>query len=98
MKAKFICLFLVISGGIKAQDASRGQELFKACIQCHGEKGMGKSEKDAPRIAGQHDWYIVSSLKAFRSGEKRQNPAMLPYIENLSEQDFKDLAAYISAL
>ena len=82
---------------VQAQDAAKGAQLYATCIQCHGEKGEGLSEKNAPRIAGQFDWYIASSLKAFKSGE-RKNPDMLPYIKNLSEQDFADLAAHISKL
>lgn len=82
---------------VRAQDAAKGQKLYQTCIQCHGETGLGMVEKNAPRIAGQFDWYIVGSLKAFKSGE-RKNPDMLPYIKGLSEQDFADLAAHISKL
>lgn len=81
----------------QAQDAAKGAELYKTCIQCHGDQGLGLVEKNAPRIAGQYDWYIVTSLKAFKSGE-RKNPEMLPFIKGLSEKDFADLAAYITKL
>lgn len=87
----------LISSKVVAQDAARGAELFKTCIECHGDKGLGMAEKNAPRIAGQLDWYILSSLKAFKSGE-RKNPDMLPYIKGLSDQDFADLAAHISKM
>ncbi|PIP89281.1 MAG: cytochrome C [Bdellovibrionales bacterium CG12_big_fil_rev_8_21_14_0_65_38_15] len=81
----------------QAQDAAKGEKLFSTCIQCHGDKGQGLAEKNAPHIAGQYDWYILSSLKAFKAGE-RKNPEMLPYIKGLSEQDFADLAAYVSKM
>lgn len=89
--------FISALSTVKAQDAARGEKLFSTCIQCHGENGRGLPEKNAPRIAGQFDWYILSSLEAFKAGE-RKNPEMLPYIKGLSEQDFADLAAYISKI
>ncbi|GAB4019879.1 MAG: hypothetical protein Fur0010_22210 [Bdellovibrio sp.] len=86
-----------ISSPLFAQDANRGSQLYQTCIECHGDKGQGNPEQAAPRLAGQHDWYILSSLIAFQKGE-RKNPKMLPFIKGLSEKDFKDLAAYISGL
>lgn len=80
-----------------AQDAARGQTLYNTCIQCHGEKGEGNREMQAPRIGGQHAWYIETSIKMFKSGE-RKNPTMLPFIKNLNDTDIADLAAYVSTL
>lgn len=85
------------SSSIFAQDAEKGKELFGKCVACHGEKGEGNAEQKAPRIGGQHDWYIISSITAFKNGD-RQNPVMMPFIKNLSEQDIANLAAYIQGL
>ena len=90
-------LVLGLSNIAHAANAKRGGELFAKCIECHGEKGLGKKEKDAPRISGQHDWYIETSIKSFQDGT-RNNPVMLPYIKNLTDEDIKDLAAHISTL
>lgn len=79
-------------------DATRGEKLYKACIQCHGADGMGNVDEAAPKIAGQHDWYIVSSIQQFKAGVERKNPKMLPYIQGLSSADIEDLAAYISSM
>lgn len=81
-----------------AQDAAKGAELFKQCIQCHGEKGDGIPAQKAPRIAGQHDWYVLKQLQDIKAGVTRKNPVMVPIVSKLSEQDFKDLAAYVSKL
>jgi cytochrome c553 len=97
LKELSLLFALVISPSIFAQDAARGKELYATCIQCHGDKGLGDPAQEAPRIAGQHEWYILSSLKMFVSGE-RKNPKMLPFIKNLNEKDFQDLARYISAM
>ncbi len=88
----------VLSFNAQAADAAKGQELYKACIQCHGADGMGVVEQEAPKIAGQFDWYIISSIKQFKAGVERKNPKMLPYIQGLSNSDIEDLAAYISAM
>lgn len=98
MKSLILLVSLsLISAPVMAQDAARGAQLYQTCIQCHGDKGQGDPAQEAPRIAGQFDWYILSSLIAFQKGE-RKNPKMLPFIKGLSEKDFKDLAQYISSL
>ena len=81
-----------------ADDAAKGAELFKQCIICHGDKGDGNPAQKAPRIAGQHDWYIFKQLQDIKAGVTRKNPVMIPFVSKLSEQDMKDLAAYISKL
>ena len=80
-----------------AADASAGKSLYAKCVACHGQNGEGNPSQKAPRIAGQHDWYIYSSLVAFKQGE-RKNPTMLPFIKNPSDKDYQDLAAYISQI
>jgi cytochrome c553 len=92
-----IVLFCLVSPA-HSQDANRGKELYASCVQCHGENGLGNVEKNAPKIAGQFDWYIISSIEAFQAGKDRKNPDMLPYIKNLSSQDIKDLAAFVSTM
>lgn len=81
-----------------AQDAQKGAELYKQCIACHGDKGDGVPAQKAPRISGQHDWYILKQLQDIKGGSVRKNPVMLPFLSKLNEQDMKDLAAYISKL
>ncbi len=88
----------LFSSPIFSADAQRGQNLYQNCISCHGVNGEGNIAEKAPRIAGQHDWYIISSIEAFKVGKERRNDKMLPYIRNLSERDIQDLAAYISGL
>ena len=67
------------------------------CITCHGEQGQGNVEQLAPLISGQHDWYVYSQLVAFKKGE-RVNEKMAAYIANLSEEDFQNVALYVSKL
>ena len=94
---KIFILGIFISTFSFAQNTERGKNLYSKCIQCHGDKGQGNKEMSAPRIGGQYDWYIYSSLVDFKSGA-RENVEMQPYIKNLGEKDFKDLAAYIATI
>ena len=72
-----------------------GQEKAVLCAACHGPDG-NSAMPDWPSIAGQHTSYLVTQLKAFKSGE-RQNALMSPMAIGLSEQDMLDLAAYFNA-
>lgn len=92
-----ILAFSTFSAGAFAQDAAKGATLYATCIQCHGEKGEGNPAQKAPKISGQHDWYVVKQVTDIKSGV-RKNPEMLPFVTKLSEQDIKDLAAYITTL
>jgi cytochrome c553 len=93
-----VALFTILSAQSLAADATRGQTLYKACIACHGANGEGNVAMLAPKIAGQYDWYIISSINQFKEGVDRVNPTMLPFIKNLNSTDIEDLAAYISTL
>jgi len=66
------------------------------CIGCHGIPGYKTAFPavyHVPMIAGQQPGYIVSALKAYKSGE-RSHPSMRGIAASLSDQDMADLAAY----
>lgn len=98
MKLLVLLAVLGFSSQVFAQDAKKGEELYKQCIACHGDKGDGNPAQKAPRLAGQHDWYILKQLQDMKAAKTRKNPVMNPFLSKLSEQDMKDLAAYISKL
>ncbi len=76
-------------------DANTGKEKSEACATCHGVDG--NSHNPAwPKLAGQHAEYIILQIKNFQKGI-RSNALMAPIVEDLSEQDIADLAAYFSA-
>jgi len=49
-------------------DADRGKSLFATCAACHGPSGQGSKVLNAPRLAGQSDWYLARQLENYRSG------------------------------
>ncbi|NQW93941.1 MAG: cytochrome c4 [Polaromonas sp.] len=83
-----------IKGDVKA-----GESKNSMCAGCHAIKGYQASFPEihkVPMISGQSAKYIVSSLNAYKKGE-RKHPSMRGIAETLSEQDIADLAAYYSA-
>jgi cytochrome c553 len=47
-------------------------------------------------LAGQNASYLRDQIARFRAG-KRVNPLMLPMVQNLTDQDIADLAAFFSS-
>ena len=93
----FLFIGILVSFSSHSADVKNGEKLYATCIQCHGDKGLGVLEQKAPRIAGQHAWYIETQLNAFKA-RKRKNPKMYPFIKNLTDKDYKDLAAFVAQL
>jgi cytochrome c553 len=96
----FVLLFVstFFMAPVNAGDVVKGQALYeKNCVSCHGAQGEGNVEQKAPRLRGQHDWYVVTQLQNFKNGT-RQNPPMLPFIKDLTEADMNDLGSYINKM
>ncbi len=87
---------------IKAEqgDAKAGLKSFKECKNCHGTDGMGKPDKDVPRIAGQHAPYVFQSVKMFqwrkRKHGKDDDDQVL--FDELKDEDLFDLIAHVATL
>jgi cytochrome c553 len=84
-------------------DANKGAALFStgdatrgipACSSCHGEAGNSAGAA-YPKLAAQHAAYIVKQLSNFKSDE-RKNPIMGPYAAKLTDDEIKNLGAYLS--
>lgn len=77
-------------------DAKAGEQKIAMCIGCHSIHGYKASFPEVyrvPMISGQNAQYIVSSLNAYKKGE-RKHPTMRGISESLSDQDMADLGAY----
>ncbi len=82
------------------EEEKRGYEVYMKtgqCYSCHGKQGQGLESQVTPRLAGQYDWYLYEQLVAFKT-KTRINVKMNPYLRRLEDQDFKDVAAYLSRL
>ena len=86
-------------------DIERGANLYVTCGACHGASAEGKYALNAPRLAGQSDWYLKRQLENFqrsiRGAHKsdsfgHQMVLMSKTLQN--EQAVNDLLAYLNNL
>lgn len=93
-----IIVLMLAAGGVQAGgDVARGQELAVDCADCHGDDGLG--DEDVPAIAGMDAAEQLKELMDFKSGAREDEEGdMIDSVEDLSEQDMADLAAYFATL
>src|SRR3978361_91647 len=91
-------LLLVITCGssARAADVAAGKEKAEMCIGCHGEGGISQME-NIPSLAAQPDQFIQWQLVFFRAGA-RKNEQMQPIVEQINNEDIRNLGAYFASL
>jgi len=99
-------LVAALVSGAASTAAAQGQPSAEAgrikssmCAGCHnipGYKTAFPSVYNVPKLDGQHATYIISALRAYKSGD-RQHPSMRAIAASLSDQDMADLAAFYSS-
>lgn len=52
----------------EAADVAAGKAAYAVCASCHGADGAGSHVMNAPRLAGQADWYLKRQILAFKDG------------------------------
>ncbi len=86
-------------------DVAAGKKLYAICSACHGPDGKGIAAMNAPRLAGQDDFYLVTQLKNFKSHVRGANPKdsfgqqMAPMAQTLPDDEaINNVVAYINTL
>ena len=86
-------------------DAAAGKAKYALCATCHGPNAEGMPAMKSPGLTNLPDYYVVTQLKNFKSGVRGSDPSkdmhgsmMAPMAKMLSEEDMKNLAAYIKTL
>ena len=64
------------------------------CVACHGNNGFGISA-DYPILAGQHEDYLITALREYKSG-KRKNAIMGGIVTGLKDEDIPEIAAFFA--
>ena len=57
-------------------DAVKGGKTFEVCSACHGRQGQGNEAQKAPKLAGQHAWYLAKQISNFKGGCVARMPPM----------------------
>ncbi len=95
---------LFISTPINAANLNRGRALVErgTCAACHGKDLKTPVSADYPKLAGQHADYLYVAMRAYQNGGHsiigRKNPIMAAQMQNFSQRDLRDIAAYIESL
>lgn len=85
-------------------DLAKGEALFAngdatrnvvACVACHGAAGNSAIVQN-PKLAGQHEAYIYKQLTNFK-GPDRNNAVMTNIAKALTDDDMKNISAYLDA-
>lgn len=80
-------------------DAELGRIQSYTCTGCHGianYKNVYPTYR-VPLIGGQTYEYIVAALTAYRDGTRR-HPTMRAQAQGMSDQEIRNIAAYLSSL
>ncbi len=69
------------------------------CKACHGAGGAAPIAPNYPKLNGQNKGYLVSSMKAYRAGERKGGlaVAMTAQASSLTDAEIDALAAYYAA-
>lgn len=79
-----------------AADTAAGKAKAEVCAGCHGENGISQTE-NIPSLAGQPDQFLQWQLVFFRSGS-RKNEQMQQIVEEINNEDIRNLGAYFAQL
>jgi cytochrome c553 len=94
--AIIFCLIASILPASPAGNVTAGRQKALACQTCHGLDGLSKLP-EAPHLAGQPEPYLIKSLNDYRKGV-RKNDMMSIVVQQLTDQDVADLAAFYAAI
>ncbi|WP_136248480.1 c-type cytochrome [Halomonas borealis] len=77
-------------------DAEAGRDKAAVCSACHGQQGIGIAPA-FPNLAGQQASYLAKQIMDIRDG-KRPVPQMAGQLDDYSDQDAWNVAAYYAGL
>ncbi|MDC8758696.1 c-type cytochrome [Janthinobacterium fluminis] len=91
--------FSAVAGG--NIDAGKALAEKYNCASCHGKDLNSPIDPSYPKLAGQHKDYLEHALTTYKRGDGangRNNAIMTGQVKPLTNQDIKDLAAYLHSL
>lgn len=73
------------------------EKAVPACSGCHNPAGLGIPIQ-YPRLSAQHSEYVQATLRDFRQGVRRNNPAMQEIAAKLSDAEIAAVADFVQGL
>lgn len=93
-------LALAVSVAHAGGDAAAGKNKAAACGACHNADGNSLAAA-FPKLAGQNERYLIKQMNDIKNGDVtkggRSVPQMAGQLDNMSEQDIADIAAYFAS-
>lgn len=88
---------LLFSTSAYTADVGAGKSLYAKCIGCHGMNGEGGV---GPNLTRRGSADFIEKMHKYQKGEMvgPMTPMMAPSAKGLSEDDIKNLAAYVATL
>ncbi len=73
-----MCVLMAVMGismslSVHAADAAAGKSAYSVCSTCHSPNGGGNQSLNAPRIAGQFDWYLKRQIDGIQRRNSRRD-------------------------
>lgn len=101
-----VLISLGVSFNAFAADAAKGEQALKKnqCASCHGDNYSKSTDNSIPKLAGQHQDYLVQALRQYKAGDNksaplaRNNAIMTGQAKKLSDADINNIAAYLARL
>lgn len=86
---------LAQAAGVIKGDAAAGEAKSASCAACHGADG-NSAVPGFPKLAGLGEKYLLKQMQDIRDGV-RPVPTMAGQVDNMTDQDLADIAAYFDA-
>ncbi len=83
-----------VSWRVPEADLANGEAIAQTCMTCH-QAGAPRLDPPTAKLYRQRRSYVFFALLEFKDGT-RENALMQPFVDPLSEQDMRDVAAYIA--
>lgn len=76
--------------------ATAGEGKVTVCVACHGQNGNDSLLPAVPKLGAQNEKYLLKQLLEIKN-DVRVVPLMEGMLDNLSEQDLADIAAFYAS-
>jgi cytochrome c553 len=86
----------LMATGKKIYTEGIASKAIPACMMCHGPNGEGFGS--FPRLAYQHQAYMINQLRVFKSGRGRPDTPMSAIAPNMSDEEMMAVTGYLQGM